>query len=408
MAHLEEGQQSGYLRADLVGIRDAQVVEFGQSSDPLVGLEQTLRRLVELGGRLPSEDLSERAEPGADFELDHIDSGLVVDDPIDVQSLAELIGVEIFDVFPGQPELRGVLGERSLVDGEEGGLVGLAEECRAEAALKPVDPLFERADQLLGQFLAARSRRHGPLLDGLLAETLELPAARAFVLDRICTPELVGPTLAGPLRRLADAPMLAELGGDIHVLGRGVVLIGMGERTTRMGAEILARRLLRSAQAQATTVIAVRQPKSHAYMHLDTGLTMIDVDTFVRYPNLDPAGHAIVGDHAADPEEIAEHDTGGLHVEHREDLFAAIADAPGLGKLLVLSADEAARAAERRAMGRREQLPHRRPLRRHGLQAEHCDQWHDARAPHRGHQHPRQRARPRARRDPLHDLPHSA
>jgi arginine deiminase len=49
----------------------------------------------------------------------------------------------------------------------------------------------------------------------------------------------------------------------------------------------------------------------------------------------------------ADPEEIAEHDTGGLHVEHREDLFAAIADAPGLGKLLVLSADEAARAAER-------------------------------------------------------------
>lgn len=25
-------------------------------------------------------------------------------------------------------------------------------------------------------------------------------------------------------------------GGDIHVLGRGVVLIGMGERTTPMGA----------------------------------------------------------------------------------------------------------------------------------------------------------------------------
>ena len=40
--------------------------------------------------------------------------------------------------------------------------------------------------------------------DALLAETLELPAARAFVLDRICTPELVGPTLTGPLRRLAD------------------------------------------------------------------------------------------------------------------------------------------------------------------------------------------------------------
>ena len=34
-------------------------------------------------------------------------------------------------------------------------------------------------------------------------------------------------------------------GGDIHVLGRGVVLIGMGERTTPMGVEILARELFR-------------------------------------------------------------------------------------------------------------------------------------------------------------------
>src|ERR1022692_1437139 len=29
----------------------------------------------------------------------------------------------------------------------------------------------------------------------LLAETLELPAGRAFVLDRICNPELLGPRL---------------------------------------------------------------------------------------------------------------------------------------------------------------------------------------------------------------------
>ena len=38
----------------------------------------------------------------------------------------------------------------------------------------------------------------------LLAETLQLPEGRAFVLDRVCTPEIAGPALAGPLRRLAD------------------------------------------------------------------------------------------------------------------------------------------------------------------------------------------------------------
>jgi arginine deiminase len=47
----------------------------------------------------------------------------------------------------------------------------------------------------------------------LLAETLELPEGRAFVLDRVCTPEILGPTLVGPLRRLLDdlaGPALAE------------------------------------------------------------------------------------------------------------------------------------------------------------------------------------------------------
>lgn len=283
--------------------------------------------------------------------------------------------------------------------------------------------------------------------DALLSETLALPEARAFVLDRICTAELVGPTLAGPLRALADdldAPSLAELliggvtrkdlsplhvrslrgqtldiddfvlaplpntlfqrdnsawiyggvsinpmakaarqreslhsravyrfhplfadasfpvfyggddgqhqpatleGGDIHVLGRGVVLIGMGERTTPMAVEILARELFRTFQA--TTIIAVELPKSHAFMHLDTVLTMIDVDTFVRYPYLDVAGLRPWIVTPADPEEIVDHDTGGLHVERRDDLFATIADALGLDQVRILSADEDASAAER-------------------------------------------------------------
>src|SRR5579862_6323029 len=38
----------------------------------------------------------------------------------------------------------------------------------------------------------------------LLGETLELPEGRAFILDRICTPEMLGPNLVQPLRKLFD------------------------------------------------------------------------------------------------------------------------------------------------------------------------------------------------------------
>jgi arginine deiminase len=60
------------------------------------------------------------------------------------------------------------------------------------------------------------------------------------------------------------------------------VLIGMGERTTPMAVEILSRALFEAGQAR--TVIAVELPKSHAMMHLDTVMTMIDRATFVLYP----------------------------------------------------------------------------------------------------------------------------
>jgi arginine deiminase len=134
-------------------------------------------------------------------------------------------------------------------------------------------------------------------------------------------------------------------GGDIHVLGRGAVLIGMGERTTPMAVEIVARELFR--HHAATTVIAVRLPKSRAFMHLDTVLTMIDTATFVRYPDLDLATMRTWVITAADPAEATEHDTGGLHVEARDDLFACIADALGVPEIVVLSAEEDVRAAER-------------------------------------------------------------
>ena len=47
----------------------------------------------------------------------------------------------------------------------------------------------------------------------LLAQTLELPEGRAFVLDRVCTAEILGPTLVRPARQLfedLDGARLAE------------------------------------------------------------------------------------------------------------------------------------------------------------------------------------------------------
>jgi arginine deiminase len=271
----------------------------------------------------------------------------------------------------------------------------------------------------------------------LLGETLELPEGRAFVLDRICTPELLGPALAGPVRRLFDDldghtlaeylvggvlkadlhpthpqsltwdllhaddfllpplpnhlfqrdnscwiyrgvsvnpmakparqretlhsraiyryhPMFADAefaryygdddnghqpasieGGDVHVLGNGAVMIGMGERTTPMAVELLARALF--SAGQVTAVIAAELPSSRAMMHLDTVLSMIDRGTFVRYPYLDP--------HLRSWTLTA---TGnGIEVDRNHDLWEKIAEVLGVGDITVLTTDEDIRAAER-------------------------------------------------------------
>ena len=62
---------------------------------------------------------------------------------------------------------------------------------------------------------------------------------------------------------------LAELeGGDVLVIGRGAVLIGMGERTRPGAVELLAERLF--AAGAAERVIAVALPERRSAMHLDT------------------------------------------------------------------------------------------------------------------------------------------
>jgi arginine deiminase len=70
-------------------------------------------------------------------------------------------------------------------------------------------------------------------------------------------------------------------GGDIMPVGGGVVLIGLGERSTARAASILARNLF--AAGAARLVIGAQMPRERAAMHLDTVFTFCDRDIATLY-----------------------------------------------------------------------------------------------------------------------------
>ncbi|OEJ93892.1 arginine deiminase [Streptomyces thermolilacinus] len=134
-----------------------------------------------------------------------------------------------------------------------------------------------------------------------------------------------------------DYPSTIE-GGDVLVLGNGAVLIGMSERTTPQAVEMLARGLF--AAGSAHTIVALDMPKSRAFMHLDTVMTMVAPDTFTKY-----AGLGMLRSYTIEPGE------GGqvLKVtDHAPDhMHQAIAEAIGLPSIRVLTATQDVHAAER-------------------------------------------------------------
>ena len=70
-------------------------------------------------------------------------------------------------------------------------------------------------------------------------------------------------------------------GGDVMPIGNGVVLVGMGERSTPQAVGQLARALFKSNAA--TRVVACQMPKSRSAMHLDTVLTLVDRATATSF-----------------------------------------------------------------------------------------------------------------------------
>ena len=70
-------------------------------------------------------------------------------------------------------------------------------------------------------------------------------------------------------------------GGDVMPIGKGVVLIGMGERTTSQAVAQVALALF--AKGAAERVIACQMPKSRAAMHLDTVFSCLDHDKVTAF-----------------------------------------------------------------------------------------------------------------------------
>jgi arginine deiminase len=73
-------------------------------------------------------------------------------------------------------------------------------------------------------------------------------------------------------------------GGDVMPLAPGLVLVGMGERTSPQGVASLARALFQ--QGAAKKLIVAQLPKSRGAMHLDTVFTFCDRDLVTVYPDV--------------------------------------------------------------------------------------------------------------------------
>jgi arginine deiminase len=71
-------------------------------------------------------------------------------------------------------------------------------------------------------------------------------------------------------------------GGDVLVLSKDVVAIGISQRTAAGAVQIVGNRL--SQNTSVRTVLAVDIPKTRWAMHLDTIFTMVDHDAFTVYP----------------------------------------------------------------------------------------------------------------------------
>jgi arginine deiminase len=136
----------------------------------------------------------------------------------------------------------------------------------------------------------------------------------------------------------ADHGLATLEGGDVMPIGKGNVLIGMSERSSRQGISQVARALFE--QGAAERVIVAAMPKLRAAMHLDTVLTFADRDCVLIYPDIVDKIHAYSYRPAKTP--------SGVELRRDEKPFVdTIADALGIKKMRVVETGGTAYMRER-------------------------------------------------------------
>ena len=128
-------------------------------------------------------------------------------------------------------------------------------------------------------------------------------------------------------------------GGDVMPIGNGVVLIGMGERTSRQAIGQLAQNLFKNGAVER--VIVAGMPKSRAAMHLDTVFSFCDRDLVTIFPE-------VVNQIVAFSVYPDDKKQGGVDVRREEGHFLdVVAKALGVKKLRVVETGGNSFAAER-------------------------------------------------------------
>ena len=126
-------------------------------------------------------------------------------------------------------------------------------------------------------------------------------------------------------------------GGDVMPIGKGVVLIGMGERTSRQAVFQVAAALFK--HKVATRVIACLMPKSRAAMHLDTVFSFCDRDLVTAFREVSDQVRCY---------SVRPNGKGGTEVHADQGhLFDVVRDALGLKELRVVETGGNAWQAQR-------------------------------------------------------------
>lgn len=119
-------------------------------------------------------------------------------------------------------------------------------------------------------------------------------------------------------------------GGDILVLNKHVLAVGISERTSAQAIEHLALNLF-AGQKDIKKIMAVEIPKSRAFMHLDTVFTMVDRNKFSVHPAiLGPQGEMRI--FILEPGD--REDT--LKITERHNLIDTLKDVLGLDEVVLI------------------------------------------------------------------------